>query len=1006
MSNLSNDQVKISQRKSIETHMKELSGQESGLRVLRQNKATKTDFKYRISEMQDAVSLGATSSKENTEYKKKRNENIRAAKKLTEKATAYTLELSDQFKEINSRNLSDLSDNELFLRLEAIDFSPEMIYSDMILNNFTEYMGLIRTFEELEKRTESIDKDRLEKLRPVMNPFKERMRSFCEANRLNLKGEILGNKVKAFSMSEEHMTGWFDATRKYQKKVDDDYDPSNCGLTAEEIEEALVEQDISEEEEIKDPLSLVTVKDRIENLNALKKTWEQCRKLREGFENEKYTRDHAPVKKDKESIDDELKEFLDDEEIGDDFEELDLKDLEKKEEKKTEVIEQTEDKKTEILEQKQSDYERICQLKKDELEARLMYLLAKKEALYNKARLSGDPKAEELKKSLLKTREDVRRIKDRRVREEIRGGEGVVRQSRSVNAVSRSEAVSTDSDRKAYESRIVLVNICGELKGKLPKDPKATKGKTALAIQTKSLFKILDKAAVYTDNTRYRVGYTAETENLKELIKAVNAHYNEFGLGGYYSEEFIKIKNYLDGLTKGNLDTDNIPPGKLKDFHGQKPQEGGGRYKGWKRNGILTSFSHWSSKADTPLFSHEPTVNDLKQRMVSNCYMVSATASLCELNPEYIKSIMKDNGDGTVTVRLYQEKDENDETVRADKSRLEGLRWQKEEDFVSDTSPEKAEARRDQMISAFMLVQRDNSLKKGDFDLSRMNEKSEELLRALGGYDTSSYSTVDSVLKDLISRVPSFDEYVKKGTINGSAVTDLNDLATKLLSGMMEFKDQDDGDAMEDLLNKHRKEIELDHVNMEAVYVRVDKEVPRLFSSDLLSAGALWMQMIEKACAHLGRKRINGITQTGYRSLWYGEGKNVIQMLTGAGFKNETVNDELFKKICNWKQDNIIYTTGASDSAQGTDTGHAYSILGGYEKNGIRYVRMRNPYSQGSSTYDYGKDEDKLEKKESLNFMGGSDESYGQFDVKWEDFVKNFKPVSSNRMDGFGPDNK
>ena len=40
MSNLSNDQVKISQRKSIETHMKELSEQESGLRVLRQNKAT------------------------------------------------------------------------------------------------------------------------------------------------------------------------------------------------------------------------------------------------------------------------------------------------------------------------------------------------------------------------------------------------------------------------------------------------------------------------------------------------------------------------------------------------------------------------------------------------------------------------------------------------------------------------------------------------------------------------------------------------------------------------------------------------------------------------------------------------------------------------------------------------------------------------------------------------------------------------------------------------------
>ncbi len=59
-------------------------------------------------------------------------------------------------------------------------------------------------------------------------------------------------------------------------------------------------------------------------------------------------------------------------------------------------------------------------------------------------------------------------------------------------------------------------------------------------------------------------------------------------------------------------------------------------------------------KSAMPLFPHEPRVSDVRQGTLGDCYLLAALAGIVRSNPGYIKQILRDNGDGTVSVRLYQ----------------------------------------------------------------------------------------------------------------------------------------------------------------------------------------------------------------------------------------------------------------------------------------------------------------------------------------------------------------
>lgn len=62
----------------------------------------------------------------------------------------------------------------------------------------------------------------------------------------------------------------------------------------------------------------------------------------------------------------------------------------------------------------------------------------------------------------------------------------------------------------------------------------------------------------------------------------------------------------------------------------------------------------WADVKDQPLFAHEPSANDIQQRLLGDCYLQAAISSLVRNAPEKLKECLRDNGDGTVTVRFFK----------------------------------------------------------------------------------------------------------------------------------------------------------------------------------------------------------------------------------------------------------------------------------------------------------------------------------------------------------------
>ena len=70
-----------------------------------------------------------------------------------------------------------------------------------------------------------------------------------------------------------------------------------------------------------------------------------------------------------------------------------------------------------------------------------------------------------------------------------------------------------------------------------------------------------------------------------------------------------------------------------------------------------------SNIQDIPLFLHTPNINDVRQSSVGDCWLVSAISSVVKSNPEFIRSMFHDLGDGNVLVRLYAAVDDHGNTL-------------------------------------------------------------------------------------------------------------------------------------------------------------------------------------------------------------------------------------------------------------------------------------------------------------------------------------------------------
>lgn len=470
--------------------------------------------------------------------------------------------------------------------------------------------------------------------------------------------------------------------------------------------------------------------------------------------------------------------------------------------------------------------------------------------------VSGGPLTDEERESFREMKEEAGRQENLQNRQDVQPWQR-----------TREEATSTNSDLQEQASRQELRRLNRRL----------------YEAGLKDVAKIVQE---YVVGTRYVVGYTEERKRLKKAIKAVKVALDK-ETNTNALQALTNIENYFDQMTNGTLQIPvDTPANRIMDFSETKLKEEGLDGAGSTRNSLIQGVSHWSDQSDTPLFSHEPTVNDLKQRLVSNCYMVASVAGLVELNPAKLKECIRENVDGTVTVRLF-----------VPQSQLQSQSQNQSQSQSQQTTEEEDD---------WAIIEEE--------EINQANEDAE--------------------------LVP--------------------------------------------------------------VYVTMTKEIPRIAGADALSAGALWMQMIEKACAYVGR---NGMK--GYKSLWYGEGGEFLQRLLGIAPELdyskgrtseediEAMKDTLFQNICTARERNVIYNAGSSQrSVDGLNSGHAYSVLGGKVENGKRYVLLRNPYSTHSLQYD----ENGNKSTTGWLLSAGSDETYGQFYMEFDEFINSFDKVTHTNL--------
>lgn len=143
-------------------------------------------------------------------------------------------------------------------------------------------------------------------------------------------------------------------------------------------------------------------------------------------------------------------------------------------------------------------------------------------------------------------------------------------------------------------------------------------------------------------------------------LKECAGHFEELEALGLnkiksFSEAFDVIKNILghyEEMTNGSL---SVPENAENHITARDPKvNASGKTP---KKDVVSERSGYIDKKDFLLFPHEPSPDDVIQGDIGDCWLVSTLSAICTNNPQAIRDMIRDNKNGTVTVRLYEEKD-------------------------------------------------------------------------------------------------------------------------------------------------------------------------------------------------------------------------------------------------------------------------------------------------------------------------------------------------------------
>lgn len=134
-----------------------------------------------------------------------------------------------------------------------------------------------------------------------------------------------------------------------------------------------------------------------------------------------------------------------------------------------------------------------------------------------------------------------------------------------------------------------------------------------------------------------------QQDKLKEVRKQIQSFLKTIDNHTELASALKEFENTFANLTNGTLNTERI--------HSVNVNKNG---KIDEPSTTRSTFIGSWRKTDDVLFPHEPSPNDIRQGLgVEDCFMLSGLTKIAASHPEKIKNAMRDNGDGTVTVRFY-----------------------------------------------------------------------------------------------------------------------------------------------------------------------------------------------------------------------------------------------------------------------------------------------------------------------------------------------------------------
>ncbi|MCR4797952.1 MAG: phosphotransferase [Lachnospiraceae bacterium] len=559
----------------------------------------------------DVLVLGEKKKWVRSEEDAQKNRMIDRSLALTKLATADTLMVHDTIRKMKKWKVED---DHAFRLLMMTDLTSKMLISANIRAHYGEYMQIVRCYEQIQKKLRGHDNTYAERLGEKLTDlalFYDRMKAYTEQNRIHMDGTVMKEKEEAFAFSFDRGKILKGDVFKYEKPEEYDF-TEVATLDKEALKKVLSENDKA---------------DKYTVIEALTETMHKDRHM--GFKMHRYHGDQDLLKK-YDTTESRIAEIADMRE-------------------QIRYIENALDEKGNI--QKKFDFPRALS-KRTDLKRERLEIISRLNLAEAEARLAlaiGEKNTAVIKAAqaeVLDAWDDYRRIQRCLAKESM----PLTAHPVQASTMTKSEAVTSETDQQNYVFKKQFLTVAESLPDDIPQ-----------------LKRVKDLALAYGRETHYTIGCDEEAELLGELYKAMAAAEKDG-----YGEHLVILNDLKNRLNYSTIpDFDDIPDttnlqlfedtkiveGMKLDFSDTVLKENGSHSDdGYYRNGLMNNdlIRKWVDVSDQPIFPHEPTVNDLRQGKVSNCYMLAATTSLIQHDPQAIKHVIRDNGDGTATVRLYR----------------------------------------------------------------------------------------------------------------------------------------------------------------------------------------------------------------------------------------------------------------------------------------------------------------------------------------------------------------